>query len=166
MSSNQLYHRVAASPAQMERWDRKRTSLRGYSTIPDGFIETTEDWVVRQMGSTSPFGQYFYTEKRNIEVRLGDVLKVSSLELDNPPFCYYKPKTVAPEDYNVRILMDLYWMDSQSGYAIAPDFWDGKFRYFRFGCKHQDVVTQILGRGHSSHLCKDCGRYWEEDSTD
>jgi hypothetical protein len=86
--------------------------------------------------------------------------------MENPPFCFYKPKDLPPEDYQATILMDVYWVDRESGYAIALDSWAGKFRYFRFGCKHEFFETRVLGRGHTSHVCKECGMYWQEDTTD
>lgn len=164
---NMLYRRTKVEAESVARFDANRAKDRLQHEAPEGLMEVTEQWMVRQSEGMGSPGAYLYSEKRSIRVRLGDVLTPESLAAQTPPFCYYgKRPGVEVADRVESIEIEMFWTNRSGGYAIARDFWPGKFRYFRFGCQHNDVSSTSGGRCYVHYRCKDCGHSWSIDSGD
>jgi len=70
----------------------------------------------------------------------------------------------------------LFHFHGGDGIAIENDFWGGKIRYYRFGCKHE--YSEALGDehaveigmrlGHCDHAykCMKCGHFMVQNSSD
>lgn len=52
-----------------------------------------------------------------------------------------------------------------TGVALVQEYWEGKLRYFAFGCQH-DMLIENIGRCLHRHTCRKCGVVQEIDSSD
>lgn len=64
-----------------------------------------------------------------------------------------------------------------TGVGISCDYWEGKLRFFRFGCTHKYIdydkeyaerhnLPYISGRCMHNTVCTECGNVWQYDSSD
>jgi len=70
----------------------------------------------------------------------------------------------------------LFWMNDGTGYGISSDYWKGKIRFFRFGCRHdyrgmgveecRERGISHFGRCYHVSECRKCGYVHAVDSSD
>jgi len=63
------------------------------------------------------------------------------------------------------IELTMFYHPDNTGYALSRKYWDGKMRYFLFGCEHKWKSTNI-GRCLSRDTCTECGYTTVIDSSD
>lgn len=80
------------------------------------------------------------------------------------PFNYVETRQVF--DFEKGMLpITMYWVDQSSGYAISFHYYDGKLRFFKFGCEH-DWETTLRRMCYEEMKCKKCGVCTFIDSSD
>ena len=107
--------------------------------------------------------------------------EITEAEFAKSNFFVYSP--IARDFRQCRIgdepkapLTNLYtwFMHDGSGFAMAYDYWGGKVRYFRCGCKHDYrplTPEELSARGivlrmhDNAVICKNCGHLWQYDSS-
>lgn len=110
-----------------------------YNAAPEGLVEITEDEFVK-----SDFFVYTPTKIEHRQV------------LTNNKF----------------LELHMFYVDRASdknGFAFSTDYWKGKIRYFRFGCKHEwreyTPTDKPQFKCYHYTKCTKCGAEWEYDSS-
>ena len=85
-------------------------------------------------------------------------------------------RQIAPTGEPYTLSVRLNFMHDGTGWAMASDYWEGKVRFFRFGCAHewrgvgQDECRErgIFHGGNCYNVsqCKKCGYVSGVDSSD
>lgn len=50
----------------------------------------------------------------------------------------------------------LFWFPDATGVAISTDYWGGKIRYFKFGCRHEVSEENKILEKDKKVICKKC----------
>jgi len=94
-------------------------------------------------------------------------------------FFTYSPKTVEHRQFKFEGKTGSFHMfnfHTGVGFAISNDYWEGKIRYFQYGCDHnwveisqkQAIEEGIAHMGYQFHVnkCTKCAEIWSYDSSD
>ena len=103
--------------------------------------------------------------------------EITEKEFAKSWFFVYSPNTVEYRQFKFEEKIGsfrLFNFHTGIGFAMTNDYWEGKVRYFQYGCEHnwkeisaKEAREEGIHTGYQFHVnkCTKCGEIWSYDSS-